>query len=89
MLILCTGNPKAETNDKREQIVVSFPSGKDTFQVALSLDQALRLYQVVRGTAIEALDAGFASPSRNAEIVAFPKRRRARGALTSELLIAP
>lgn len=73
MIALCTGTPKAETRDTAEQIVVTFPSGKDAIQIALTLDQALHLFQTARSVAIKALDHGFAAPT-HAEVIAFSAR---------------
>jgi hypothetical protein len=59
--------------------VVSFNSGGDKAKFALSLDQALWLYQVVQREALAAFEAGgFAHASDEqvtAELLAFPSER--------------
>lgn len=77
MIALCTGKPVACERGETEQILVTFPSGKTDVQVALSLNQALHLAQVLRQATVDALDRGFATPPANeamAKLLALPAR---------------
>lgn len=76
MIALCTGDPTAKVEG--EQIVMSFPSGADEVQIALTLHQATYMWNSAKRTVLAALDGdGFAAP-KSAEIVQFPKKRRAK-----------
>lgn len=76
MIALATGAPDASIDGDR--ILVSFPSGKDTVQVSLSLNQALHLFQCTKVVAIDALDHGFAAPAR-ADLTVFQTREAVNG----------
>lgn len=76
MIALATGSPNAEIDGDR--ILVSFPSGKDTVQASLSLNQALHLFQCTKVVAIDALDHGFAAPAKG-DLAAFPTKEAVNG----------
>ncbi|MBA4755861.1 MAG: hypothetical protein H2050_13625 [Sphingobium sp.] len=76
MLILCTGSINVEAVGERMRL--SIPSGSDTLEIDLSLNQVLRLKEAARRAAFTALEDGFASTS--ATVVRFPKPRKSKRA---------
>jgi len=72
MLILATDGPGAKAEGDR--IILNIPSGKDSLQIALSLNQALLCSAELRRVVSNALDSGFAAA--NAEVIKMPSRRR-------------
>ena len=74
MIALATGQPSVEVIGER--IVLSVPSGNDTAQIAMTLDQALCAFQRIKNAAIGALNDGFATPPA-ADLIAYPSRKQA------------
>lgn len=70
-MYLCTKDPTVKIDGER--IVLSAPSGKETVQIALSLNQLLKL----RIATIKVMDDAFAIPEPAIAEVIPMKRRRA------------
>jgi len=76
MMLLCTGKPSVQIEGER--IVITIPSGKETVEVAMTLNEALVLRASVGRATDQALLSDFAAPS--AEVVAFVRRRKRKEA---------
>lgn len=72
MIILATGRPSAKAEE--DHVVVRLPSGKDDVQVALTLDQAFALEQLVRRASIALMDERRANATEaTGEVIALPR----------------
>lgn len=54
MIALCTDRPSARLENDR--VILSIPSGKETLEIALSLNQAMFLWRSTRDSAMLGFD---------------------------------
>lgn len=71
MMILATGRPSAKAEE--DHVVIRIPSGKDDVQMALTLDQAFTLEQLIRHASIALMDERRAKSDVAGQVIALPR----------------